>query len=410
MSGAVTPVGAARRLLVLAAAYPLGLATVSGVFAALYQVDLPSWWAALVYFLPYPAFAQGLLVGSARIVAEDASACGPSSEREKAPRWITAALGLGAACILSAWVAMIAEYGSIEFILAHAFDIRGELIGGEGIAPLWTGYAFSFVYFAFLSEAMRLAAGDRRISWQLAACFGEICLYDLTTFGRVGMLLAVAIALAAAIYHGVTYRLGAWRVALVGATVAFVVSIPRLIRGGFDNFAGSLEDLPQRFPGLVPESLNALAAYAKYAVGSLFALGEKLPHHAEDWLYGRRTFLPVWNLASRFTGGHYMNRIDDPVSVPFELNIYSVAWDFYLDFSVAGVVVGALAWGYLVGRTGSSRSPATRRLAVLLVAGFLFWPIYNVFTFGGPFIVLVLASVAASRPSGVAAQRAESVA
>jgi hypothetical protein len=79
------------------------------------------------------------------------------------------------------------------------------------------------------------------------------------------------------------------------------------------------------------------------------------------------------------------------VFVPYQTNIFGVQWDFFLDYSIAGLGIMPFLWGLLSGRLVKYNNPYSLAASILLVAGYLYWPIFNVFTFGAIFLAMCLA-------------------
>lgn len=291
--------------------------------------------------------------------------------------------------ILNMWI-MTDFYGGVEFILANAFLIREETIGAAtSIFPVWTGYFFPVV---FASLALHLSGGlsGSKIS-KIYIIFSIILILgnDLLTFGRVGTTVAILMIFA---------YLGLKKGPLVflkpqNLTIAFLmfmmVSLPRLIRGNFDNFENSLDFEFKN--GIDPPAIfNSLYSLLSYITQSFFALGYAYELGDYDLMLGYRNFLPAFNAIGRLTGNEYESRIDPFVYIPYAANLYGAGWDFYLDFGWLGIILAPALLGSITAKLILAENRSLRAMGLYCLANYLFWPFYNFFTFGTHFIAFAM--------------------
>lgn len=352
-------------------------------FSSIVDIRFPGVWSIFLYFLPFAVFNFILFFFASKFKRRTLKAKDLISHRGL----IKFILLISSLALIFQLKFLITEYGSIENIVFHANDIRNELIGlNSGLFPVWIGYAFSFSYFGLALSAIsnQITASERKVF--VSAIFVIILLFDLTTFGRVGTIFSVFI-LSTSLVFNIGFRSVFRLKYLMFFFLFFVISnLARLLRGSFDNFENSM-DFKLKVDLVNYPYVNGLIVAFKYHIQSFYTFDYALDS-SFDFQFGQRNFLPFFNIINRFNGGGYANRIDKIIQIPFDANIYGVQWDFYYDFGVLGVAIMPVLWASLLIYFLKDSSPISIATGIVLFAGYLFWPIFNIFSFGGMFITL----------------------
>jgi oligosaccharide repeat unit polymerase len=287
--------------------------------------------------------------------------------------------------VLIAWGFILRHYGSLGYVFANAFSIRISTIGSkESAYPLVFGYGASICY-GFFPLALIL---KRKVEG--VCLFIVILLLDLVSFGRVGVIFATFILLSWALVQKV--RLLSIKNIMAMIILLAVLIMPRLIRGNFDNFEGTISGYRPYFRYELPSSTNMIASNYIYYFSSGYALNEYLmDSRGSDKLgLGSRIFAPIANMTSRLFGGARPNLIDKTAEIPFEYNIYTAIHDWLIDFGVLGMVIGPLLLNFLLAILSKGEGAAATAVKIYSMAYILFTPVYFIFTFGGFFLSLFL--------------------
>jgi len=163
--------------------------------------------------------------------------------------------------------------------------------------------------------------------------------------------------------------------------------LPRLIRGGFDNFSATVKEyLPFLKIKFAPVFFGMLSIIIYY-FSSLYALSQ-LVNKQVEFLFGEKNFAPLLNLIRRllpFLRLNRINLIEEPARIPFNHNIYSIVGDIYMDFGFLGLIFVPFLFGLLIGSIFKRNGIIADSLKAFFIAWLLFTPIYNVFSFGAFF-------------------------
>lgn len=288
------------------------------------------------------------------------------------------------------WGYMIARYGSLGYIFSHAGAIRAANIGGrsgQDLSPAIYGYMGGLAYGVLAVSLARYAHYRKR--WDLlliASTFLLIVISDMRTFGRNGIVFAIFCIVAFAVVYRI--RIFSLRNVVLVLCLFVILSAPRLIRGSFDNFSGTVGVVAGALRVPIPSSLNSvLSAYiyyfsAPYAFADYVATGGM----EEPLTYGLRSFTPVVRLFNRLAGNPYVSTIDPMANVPFQYNIYSVVKDLYQDFGLIGMTLAPLLAGVFFGIWFRWKGVFHDALKMMVIGWIFFSPLYNIFSFGAPMI------------------------
>lgn len=368
----------------LAWLYPVIFGVVTLLFWMLVVVELPGFLESIIYFIPYISFSLSVhffLKLKKRNVKK--------IKKINEIRLIVSILIISVISLFFQYNSLAKEYGGLDQIISSAYMIRQELIGqSTSIFPWWIGYAFSVSYFGFAFVLLTNNFNSWKKNCILILLFILIFIYDLTTFGRVGTIFSIFLLISHAILTQGILKIIKVKYIIMMFLLFLISSVARLIRGSFDNFEGSMDF---EFKNINDFGLfNGLIIAMKYYTESFFAFS-KIINTEFDFELGGRNFLVINNFISKFTGGSYKNRIDEMTAIPFDANIYGIQWDMYLDFGIVGVVIIPFVWAGLTIYLLKSDSKFDQSAGILLIAGYFFWPIFNIFTFGGMFIALAMA-------------------
>lgn len=292
-----------------------------------------------------------------------------------------------------AWIFIIRKHGSIAYIFAHAMDIRKESIGGaEDVIPIWITYPNSLIHMGY---ALALIPGIFRKKRHYLGVsiwfFLLIVLTDLQAFGRIATLHAIFVSVG--MYLQCNGRLMTLRTAkLLGVVVLFyfILMLPRMIRGGFDNFESSVKQYKPHFTVDVPPQFNGMLSIFIYYFSSVYAFDEFLESEQGERWNGTRTFTPAVNIGARILGYERVNLIDDEAEIPFQYNIFTVARDFWSDFGLSGLLGGAFLAGIWFGVIGAQKGSIFLGLKAFSCGWLFYSPLYNAYSFGQFFIPFVV--------------------
>ncbi len=293
--------------------------------------------------------------------------------------------GIALLALLYTWYLHLQFYGSLSYMIANAFTIRSETIGGgRQITPVYIGYLSSLAYGLF---ALALAMYGNLRTWRYviaATLLFVLCaLGDLVTFGRIGMLYAIF----SLIGFFLIFKVAIFRprnIILLFVLFALLM-LPRLLRGSFDNFEGSLWSIYPFLKIQLPVSLNPFLATYIYYFSSPYALDAYLESagFASQYSWGLRTFTPIVRILNRFIGVDYISTIDPMVYIPFNFNIYTIIRDYYQDFGLLGIVLLPLLSGISMGIIFRWKGTIYDAIKIYLIGWLFYTPIFNAFSFGG---------------------------
>jgi hypothetical protein len=255
------------------------------------------------------------------------------------------------------------------------------------VVPALITYTSSLVYGAF---ALSLALyGEKPTLSRAFLSAGFICLAfieDLCTFSRMGTLFCLFCYLGFLVRYKVAAILTPRRVGLI-LIILCLMSTSRAMRRAETGITFWQALTERQVPYLkvpLPTGISELVeAYVNYAV-SPYALDSYL-RRDHDWVYGQRTFMPLFRLVRRIGGGDepYLTSIDENAAgLPMGYNVYTIVRDYYGDFGIIGVVFLAAASGILVGAAVLLRGVEGHAISIYAMAWLFYTPMYNAFSFG----------------------------
>lgn len=294
------------------------------------------------------------------------------------------------------WYTLIKEYGSLGLILANAYNIRANTIGQSiSIVPLWLTYLGSIVY-AFFAILLIINHKTKKYLFAVIYIFIVILLSDLQTFGRIGILFAIFTVLGSLIYTKQKFT------TIKNFFLSFILynllMLPRLIRGSFDNFSGTINNYAPYFTIKIIPYFYGITSIYIYYFSSIFSFNQLLNIEVDHSL-GNKNFAPIINIFRRLFPSLSIDRIQliEPSSnIPFEYNIYSILGDIYLDFGYIGFFILPLFFGFTIGLIFRNKGLFIDSLKLMMLAWIFYSPIYNCFSFGGfffSFCFLVILSI-----------------
>jgi oligosaccharide repeat unit polymerase len=287
------------------------------------------------------------------------------------------------------WFLMISNYGDISYIFTHANVIRVENIGqNQSLIPLWLSYSLSFIYACFCISLMLFEIKKKKIYiFYCSSFFLLIALTDLITFGRIGMIYAMFCLIG---YNLIFNKFKINAINIIFLSILFyITSLPRLIRGSFDNFSATIERVIPFANFSIPSVFYSLISIYIYYFSSLYALTYYIDNNSSLSLtFGAHTITPLFNLYNRIFSNSY-NRfvlIQEVAYIPFETNIYSIIYDLFVDFEVIGLFLFPILFGFILGKIFNSKRKILISLQFFLIGWILYTPVYNAFSFGGFFL------------------------
>lgn len=284
------------------------------------------------------------------------------------------------------WLKFINEYGSIEAIIANAYNIRVNTIGeSESIIPLWLSYLSSMQY-AFFAILLILFHRTKKHLGAIIYMFVIIILSDLQTFGRIGILFSIFSVIGWVIYT--RKKILTFKNFIYTFLLYNLLMLPRLIRGGFDNFSGTIDNYAAYFTVKISPYFYGFISIYIYYFSSIFSFNQLFSVDI-DHLYGFKNFAPLINILGRlfpFLSIQRVQLIETMAQIPFEYNIYSILGDIYIDFGFIGFFFLPIFFGFIIGCIFRINGFFIDALKILMFAWIFFSPIYNCFSFGSFFI------------------------
>jgi len=287
-------------------------------------------------------------------------------------------------------ICFLKYYDSIGYIIQYANIIRRENIGeSSSIAPTLINYLTSFNYIIF-PLSLVLYKYYKKKSYIIINIITLllILLISFTNFGRVGIIFCVFVFIA----YLLVFRISFFKIKniLIIGVLYNIMNLPRLIRGGFDNFSTSLTKTSSYFLINIPPYFNSIVLVYIYYFSGIYAFNNFILEYDFSNTYGIRLFTPLINVVYRITGaGERIILIDENTSIPFLFNIYTILKDIVLDFGLIGLIILPTVVGLFIGRIWTRSSLWFDVLKIYSLVWVFFIPIYNIFSFGGYFIALI---------------------
>lgn len=291
--------------------------------------------------------------------------------------------------IIFSWILNI-NYWGLSIIFEQANVVRDEVIGGNGVIPASIGYINALNHAFFTIVVVKAFVTKKNLFKVLVVlCILNILAIDLISFGRIGVVYAVFILVAAAIYFNPLILIN--KKSIVGLIfLLIIISVPRLIRGAGDNFDSTISKYSSTFIYKPPEYLNVLVSTYFYYFTSPVAFSELIENQSGyNNTYGYRFFSPIYNIYYKINNEDRPNTIDKPVYVPYETNIFSILKDIMTDFGWIGFFIVPSIFGFFLGMYSKIDKCKIQYLTVYMLAIVLFSPLYNPLSFGSFFISFV---------------------
>jgi len=277
------------------------------------------------------------------------------------------------------WKCLIRKFGSLGFILLNSSEIRANTIGkDDGTIPVILTYINSIVYSIFIM-CLVLFKKNYQKKYILLTVYSFILIFinDLLYFGRVGLIFSMFCFLGYFFYYNIKFKI---KYIILIIILVIIISLPRLIRGNFDNFTATVSDITPHYKIDIPPYYNFAVSYYIYYFSPIYAFSETLINNDLKPTYGSKTFTPVYNFINRFIiKNDRISLIDEYAYIPFRYNIYSIVKDLYTDFGYLGIFLFALIMGIFIGFSFKNRF---HTLNIFLFSWFFYTPIYNLISFG----------------------------
>jgi oligosaccharide repeat unit polymerase len=284
------------------------------------------------------------------------------------------------------WRVLIKKYSSLEFIFLHAYEIRYGTVGtSKAIIPNLYTYFNSLIY-ACLIISLVLLNKRKKIIYAIYAIYSFVLIIaiDFLYFGRIGILFSIFCFLGYFFYYKIRLKISHFFYLLI---IVIAFTLPRLVRGGFDNFQGTMSYISPYMKINVPSGFNFVISNYIYYFSSIYAFGEYLENEKIDLTYGKRNFAPVYNIINRFIlKEDRVNLIDNNVKIPFDFNVFSIAKELYVDFGYFGLVLLSLVFGIFIGNIFKSSFDS---LNIFAFTWIFYTPIYNSLSFGSFFFSFI---------------------
>lgn len=293
------------------------------------------------------------------------------------------------------WYLTVKHYGSLVYIFTHAFDIRQETIGnGISLVPIYITYLGSVIYFGFILSLFYYNKTHVRNFLTYSILF-FICIVisDLRTFGRVGILFSIFSCLSYMIISKI--KLLSIKRFFIALGLYGLLMLPRLIRGGFDNFSSSISGYAEAFKVNITPALYGFVVVYIYYFSSIYAFDELILNIDIIHTNGMRNFASILNLINKIFGlnDERIILIADSAHIPFEYNIYSILGELYYDFGYIGIVIFPIMFGIIIGYIFKMAGIFGNVLKAFMLTWIFFTPIYNIFSFGAFSIALIIGIV-----------------
>lgn len=298
------------------------------------------------------------------------------------------------------WGMQIRHYGGIKYIIDNAYTIRESSIGSNTdiVNPLIMYINNTCTALFTIIICMFIKTKNKKYLFLSGLALVLIALTDLLTFGRTSLIYSVLIIFALFIVFKIRVKLIH---ILTVLSVLIITFIPRLIRGSFDNFQGTVSRYAPYFNFHLPSFLNPVISYFIYYFSSFYALDDYLKKYFGNFgsnhlTYGAKMFTPFFNIFARFFHLDRVNLIEPSAHIPFEYNIFSIIKDIIGDFGLTGLVIFPIIFGVIFAYFFKKQTFFYKCLQVYLMAWLFYTPLYNAFSFGAFFIscgILLLFSI-----------------
>ena len=275
------------------------------------------------------------------------------------------------------WIYILLNVEYFETSRQFFSNLRNASIAMKSVVPVWLSYPNGLCFASFcLAFSFYRIKKKRHSILLLALSVITIFLNDLQTSGRAGMAFVVFVFLASVFWDWRVHCVKPFNFLLGIFGISIFTQLPKVLRDGHQS---------------LPEIKILFIDVFRYCFSYLNTLTELLNRLPEPNWIGERTFLPIYNLISRFhpvferSGIHSIER-----SQVWGYNNYTISGDLLRDFSFLGcfvipfLITLAFVW---------FGSLASRPLNIAITAYFSGWLIYgsitNILILGGFLISLL---------------------
>ncbi len=371
--------------------FPLAVSTIYISLCLLYDTffNVPgsiSWQALFVYSLPY--FGSALALYSSRNIRRiflDTEKCSDNKNSNIFFQKVTAiSVSLSFILQLISWSYIFNKVDSINSLKEFFMYLREASLELLNIVPPVLTYpnGLCFAAFCLAFSGYRVRRKIRSLFF-LSVSILNVFLNDLQTSGRAGMAFVVFILLATAVWD--------WRVngrnpfgfliSIFG--ISIFTQLPKVLRSGY-------QPLEQKFV-----LFDQVMRYCFSYLNTLTELLTRLPE--PNWI-GQRTFLPIYNLASRINPNILRSAIHNVErSNIWGYNNYTISGEILRDFSYIGCLLIPFLITLLMVYFASISSRPINITITLFYSGWLVYgAITNIFMMGGFFFSIVFIFALAS--------------
>jgi oligosaccharide repeat unit polymerase len=253
---------------------------------------------------------------------------------------ITGLIGLYGA--ITNWLVLLNKFGSISNVMIYANVVyKARVSGSLDFLPYFTSFSYVSIFFCGLYVAKR-----NRFSFFLLIPFVAVVLTGLSNMGRAGMLFALFEFSCVVIFVKYTFKKNELRIRkdrkklvitfislllllVVGATL-----VKSLRNPGGEKFRGSTNTLNNlEVAGVITPSIYL------YLSANVVVLNEYLKLQEETASWGQNTFLPVYNLLSKFKVVQRPETYMRFYFTPVYTNTATFLRDLLVDFGVSGILM-----------------------------------------------------------------------
>lgn len=288
------------------------------------------------------------------------------------------------------WYYVINHYGSLAYVFTHGTMIRDETIGnGIQLKPTLVSYLTSIGTIGIpISLAAYYFSKNKLFIFLTVLFFINTILVDLQSFGRIGMLFSIFTIIAYVVLC--IKKIPYLKYLFYGCILLIIFMIPKFIRAG-----QTLEGIGNRYsPYLViniPSAFEPILSVYAYYFSGIYAF-DYLLDKGTEYSFGLRNFSAIYNLLNRiFEFQEGRNTIIAQVAyVPFDTNIYTLAGELFMDWGIWGICIGSICAGIFTAYFFRYKGVFGLSLKFVLLTWLFETPIYNIFSFGGFLICLLL--------------------
>ena len=283
--------------------------------------------------------------------------------------------------ICISWYLNIKHFGIYD-IIYKSYTIRENVIGGNSVIPSYLGYinALSHALLCFVT-VMAFKSKDKIYKILTFMTLLNILLIDLISFGRIGIVFGSMVIICSIIHYNFNVIFKP-KVIVFLVLLLVIINIPRIMRGGGDNFDSTVSKYEQSLSVNVPKYLNMPLSVYFYYFTSPVAFSSYIDNKKIENTYGYRFFTPIYNIYYKISNQDRPNTIDYPIYVPYETNIYSILKDILTDFGPLGLFIIPAFFGYIMGRISVFDGHGDNAIYIFMMAIIMFSPLYNPMSFG----------------------------